>query len=90
MLSVTPQGHCLALAAGVEPAITGVSLSTTPWLYAHIQFHARIDWHPRQESNPHHDFRRVLFFPLNYKGIIGAGDESRTHNIQFGKLTLYH
>lgn len=26
-------------------------------------------WHPRQESNPHLDLRRVLFCPLNYKGI---------------------
>ena len=27
------------------------------------------DWHPQQESNPYQQYRKLLFYPLNYGGV---------------------
>lgn len=26
-------------------------------------------WHPQQESNPYQQYRKLLFYPLNYGGV---------------------
>ena len=26
-------------------------------------------WHPQQESNPYQQYRKLLFYPLNYGGM---------------------
>ena len=31
-----------------------------------------VKWYPRGESNPYLKFRKLLFYPLNYKGALQA------------------
>ncbi len=57
-------------------------------------------WSPNRDLNPRPHPYQGCALPLSYSGfkcktkalfkIYGAGDETRTRNIQLGRLTLYH
>lgn len=56
-----------------------MNYSSYPWITAkpktefppHIS-HTAPAWHPEQESNLHLKFRKLPFYPLNYRGGNGA------------------